>query len=167
VADAYQDPRFDQEIDQGTGYRTRSVLAVPLLSRSGRAVGVLQALNKRDGSFGAEDEELALALGGQIAAALENGRLYQAVVEKNVALEATQKRLTQALRELDVLYEVEQQVSLAAEVDSLLDTMLQKAVELSSAAAGSLLLTRDGAPGSLFFHSAVGGRRYEELHSTL
>ncbi len=167
VQDAYADPRFDPSFDRATGYRTRSVLAVPLHSRAGDPVGVLQALNKRDGSFGAEDEELALALAGQIAAAIENGRLYQAVVEKNAALEAAQRRLEKALREIDALYEVEQEVSLARDVDPLLDAILQKAVALSGAQAGSVLLAREEGGGDLFFHSAVGEQSSRIVRTTL
>jgi len=167
VADAYSDARFDQEIDQVSGYHTRSVLAVPMISRDGRIVGVLQALNKRGGSFGHEDEELALALAGQGAAALENSRLYQAVLEKNAELSTAQGKLRQALRELDVLYEVEQQVSLATELDALLEVVLTNAVELSAAEAGSILLRRDQGDGQLFFHSAVGEKREEIRRLTL
>ncbi len=167
VPDAYADPRFDQEIDQVSGYHTRSVLAVPMISRDGRIVGVLQALNKRGGAFGREDEELALALAGQGAAALENSRLYQAVLEKNSELSAAQGKLRQALRELDVLYEVEQKVSLASEQDAVLEVVLTNAVELSDAEAGSILLRQEQGEGMLFFHSAVGEKREEIRRLTL
>lgn len=57
VPDAYEDPRFDRGADQRTGYRTRSVLTVPL-GDSDRVFGVLQALNRRDGPFSATDRRL-------------------------------------------------------------------------------------------------------------
>ncbi|HUB09187.1 MAG TPA: GAF domain-containing protein [Myxococcales bacterium] len=167
VADAYRDPRFDPEFDQGTGYRTGSVLAVPMISRDGRTAGVLQALNKRGGSFGAEDEEVALALAGQAAAALENGRLYQAMLEKNAELSAAQARLQKALRELDALYEVEQKASSGTEPDALLEVALTKAVALTDAEAGSILLTREQGDGTLFFHSALGEKGDEVRRLTL
>jgi sigma-B regulation protein RsbU (phosphoserine phosphatase) len=44
VPDAYADPRFYREADKQTGFRTRSILCVPLL-RTGREIGVLQVLN--------------------------------------------------------------------------------------------------------------------------
>ena len=46
VADAYQDDRFCVRVDRETGYRTRSVLCMPIDSRQGDKMGVLQALNK-------------------------------------------------------------------------------------------------------------------------
>ncbi len=167
VADAYRDPRFDPEIDQGTGYRTGSVLAVPMITREGRAAGVLQALNKRGGSFGVEDEEVALALAGQVAAALDNGRLYQAVLEKNAELQAAHARLQKALRELDALYEIEQRASSGAEPDALLEAALTRAVALTDSEAGSFLLTRERGDGTLFFHSVLGEKGDEVRRLTL
>src|SRR5277367_2766203 len=69
ISDAYQDERFNREVDLTTGYRTRTVLCVPMRDAVGEVTGVLQALNKRQGSFGEEDTELLLALGGQAAGA--------------------------------------------------------------------------------------------------
>ena len=56
VPDAYKDRRFDPEIDAKTGYRTRSVLTVPVLDNTDSIVAVLQALNRRGGKFTSEDE---------------------------------------------------------------------------------------------------------------
>jgi HD-GYP domain-containing protein (c-di-GMP phosphodiesterase class II) len=80
IPDAYADPRFDAEVDAATGYRTRSVLAVPMVNGQGEVVGVIQALNRRDGGpFGAEDEELLLALAGPAASAVENALLHEEI----------------------------------------------------------------------------------------
>src|SRR5260221_5247636 len=80
IPDAYADPRFNQAVDKQTGYRTRSILCVPMRSLEGEVVGVLQALNKLDGSpFTDEDEELLSALGGQAAAAVNNALLHQEI----------------------------------------------------------------------------------------
>jgi Nif-specific regulatory protein len=62
VADAYADPRFSRRIDEETGYRTLTVLAVPLRDPQGRIGGVVQALNKRQGLFSEDDERYLLAL---------------------------------------------------------------------------------------------------------
>lgn len=51
VRDAYQDPRFAPAWDERSGFRTRSVLCVPLKSQLGRTIGVIQVLNKRPGSL--------------------------------------------------------------------------------------------------------------------
>ena len=48
VVDAYDDYRFNPEVDKATGYLTQSILAVPLLDNQGHTIGVFQALNKKD-----------------------------------------------------------------------------------------------------------------------
>jgi putative ABC transport system ATP-binding protein len=58
IDDAYADARFNREIDRKTGYRTRSILCLPISDRAGRLFAVAQLLNRRDGlPFNAEDEE--------------------------------------------------------------------------------------------------------------
>ncbi len=90
IPDAYKDPRFNQNVDKQTGYRTKTILCVPMRSLEGEVVGVLQALNKQDGkAFTAEDEELLSALGGQAAAAVNNAQLFEGFVRASVvAIEA-------------------------------------------------------------------------------
>jgi HD-GYP domain-containing protein (c-di-GMP phosphodiesterase class II) len=92
IPDAYADPRFNPAVDKGTGFHTRNMLTVPMLSTKEDVVGVLQVLNKNaagheaeieKGSpgppFDAEDEELLMALGGQAASAIENAILYDEI----------------------------------------------------------------------------------------
>ncbi len=57
IEDAYADPRFNRDVDRKTGYRTRSILSLPITDRSGRLFAVAQLLNRRDGKpFSADDE---------------------------------------------------------------------------------------------------------------
>ena len=77
IRDAYADPHFNQATDLKTGYRTRTILCVPMRTKLNEVIGVLQVLNKRDGIFTAEDEELLLALSSQAAVAIENAILYE------------------------------------------------------------------------------------------
>ena len=79
IPDCYADPRFNRQVDLATGYRTQNLLCAPMRSAAGEIVGVIQALNKHDGPFTAEDEELVLVLGGQAAAALENAMLHEEI----------------------------------------------------------------------------------------
>ncbi len=58
ITDAYADSRFNPEIDRQTGFRTRSVLCVPLRDAAGEVFAVTQLLNRKDGQpFTADDEE--------------------------------------------------------------------------------------------------------------
>jgi HD-GYP domain-containing protein (c-di-GMP phosphodiesterase class II) len=79
IPDAYADPRFNPQVDAATGYRTREILCVPMTNTRGEVVGVIQALNRRDGAFGAEDEELLGALAGPAASAIENAVLHEEI----------------------------------------------------------------------------------------
>ena len=47
IEDAYKTPLFHNGIDKQTGYRTRTVLCVPMNNREGKIIGVLQVLNKK------------------------------------------------------------------------------------------------------------------------
>ena len=58
IRDVYDDPLFNQEVDRKTGYRTRSMLCVPILNSKSRVFAVAQLLNKNGGEpFEAQDEE--------------------------------------------------------------------------------------------------------------
>ena len=82
VPDCYADPRFNPEVDRKTRYRTRCLLAVPLIGHDDSLVGVLQLLNKRDGTFGDEDERIAQALAAQCAVALQRVRMTEELLVK-------------------------------------------------------------------------------------
>lgn len=58
VTDAYRDERFNQEIDKQTGYKTKSILVVPINNEKGQTIGALQAINKEEGPFNFDDEAI-------------------------------------------------------------------------------------------------------------
>jgi sigma-B regulation protein RsbU (phosphoserine phosphatase) len=82
IEDAYEDPRFDRSWDAKSGYRTRTVLCAPIRNRAGGIVGVFQLLNRRDGTFDAEDERFLAGLSIHAALAVENARLHASAIEK-------------------------------------------------------------------------------------
>lgn len=76
IPDAYQDQRFDPSYDHHSGFRTRSILTVPLKVK-GNVVGVVQVINKiGHDAFVEDDLQLFLAFASQASVALENARLY-------------------------------------------------------------------------------------------
>jgi HD-GYP domain-containing protein (c-di-GMP phosphodiesterase class II) len=98
VDDAYEIPetapyRFSRAVDSSIGYHTRSMLTVPLKSKSDEVVGILQLINRKDQPnvllstpkdvathvlpFDEQSESVALALAGQAGVALENSILYK------------------------------------------------------------------------------------------
>lgn len=77
VADAATDQRFFKGVDQRTGFRTKSIIATPLISR-GRLLGVVEIMNKQgDAPFTDKDLELLQILADHAAIAIENARLYE------------------------------------------------------------------------------------------
>jgi sigma-B regulation protein RsbU (phosphoserine phosphatase) len=80
--DTYADPRFDRSLDQKTGYRTRSMLCVPIRNRLQKIVGVLQLLNKTSGAFGSGDLDFLNGISDHMAIAMENATLHMELLEK-------------------------------------------------------------------------------------
>ena len=98
LADAHRIPknrpyRFNQRYDKETGYRTRSLLTLPMKNGRGEVIGVLQLINcklhanarltsadvvrREVRPFSERAARLALSLASQAAVAYENSRLYQ------------------------------------------------------------------------------------------
>ena len=75
VADPRSDERFYAGMDEKTGFETRSILAVPMHTHD-RTIGVLEVINKREGSFDDGDLKLATALANHAAIAIDNAQLY-------------------------------------------------------------------------------------------
>ena len=76
---AYADLRFNPSFDKTTGYFTRSILCVPVMTKEGKRIGVTQMLNKKGGAFNIEDESRLKAFTAQIAIAIENAKLFDDV----------------------------------------------------------------------------------------
>ncbi|HIQ89566.1 TPA: GAF domain-containing protein [Candidatus Galligastranaerophilus faecipullorum] len=76
IKDAYTDKRFNKEIDMQTGYKTKTILCMPIRNLSHQIVGVFQVLNKKGGEFTAKDEDLLIAIGSSAGIALENANLF-------------------------------------------------------------------------------------------
>lgn len=157
IADAYADRRFNPETDRRSGFKTRSIIAAPLRHASGRVLGVIQVLHRRVNAFSLEDRALVEAIAAQIAAVLENVLLYDRLRGQNVQLSETTARLGEAVRELDLLYEIERSVSSTSEDTALLDTILSRALSVTGAGSGSILLAEEEGE-SLYFRSAAGER---------
>jgi sigma-B regulation protein RsbU (phosphoserine phosphatase) len=82
ISDPYADPRFDRRVDAATGFRTRSLLTVPVRDRDGELVAVLQLLNHRGRGFSAADVEFLAELGVTFAIALATARMHAEIVER-------------------------------------------------------------------------------------
>ncbi len=91
VGDAVEDGRIFRDVDEQTGFRTHSLLSVPLRVKQ-TCLGVLTAVNKNEGVFSGEDTIILETLASQAAVAIQNAKY----------LEETQKAY-QELADLDQL----------------------------------------------------------------
>ena len=76
VQDAYKSPHFAREIDRQAKYRTRNMADVPL-EIEGRMIGVLCAVNKKEGDFDQSDIELLTTIGNLVALPIENAGINE------------------------------------------------------------------------------------------
>ena len=79
VPDAYVDPRFDPTADRRHGFRTRSVLCVPIFDAKGRVTGVTQLINRKQGTFTKADQRFLAAFNAQASVAIANAKLFDKV----------------------------------------------------------------------------------------
>ena len=101
IADAHADPRFNPEFDRRSGYRTRSMLCMPIVAKGARKIGVMQILNRRGGVFGAADERRLRAFSAQAAVSIENAQLFEEVSDERNYNEAILRSMSSAVLTLD------------------------------------------------------------------
>jgi len=80
IPDVKKDPRFNNQLDQSTGFKTKSILAVPMKVK-GKVIGILEAINPHQ-PFGEEEVELFTTFANQSGIAIENARLHQFLLER-------------------------------------------------------------------------------------
>jgi HD-GYP domain-containing protein (c-di-GMP phosphodiesterase class II) len=97
VPDVQADQRFFKGADEKSSFRTRNMICVPVKTKDG-TIGVLQAINKKEGIFDEEDKEGIVALSNQVAIAIENARLYQ---ELKDAFYGTAQALAETIEQKD------------------------------------------------------------------
>lgn len=151
VNDPYQDPRFNQELDLISGYRTRSILAVPMKNHLGRTIGVVQVLNKKSGPFDDHDAIILAALSTQAAIAIDNSRLFLSVTQKNTELLEIKEQLEHRVRDLKLLFDLESAMGRAASLEDLFTGVLTEALRTSEAYAGAFAMKGSaGLHGQLY-----------------
>ncbi len=107
LTDPYADARFDPTVDEVTGFRTRSLLTVPVRDREGSLIAVLQLLNHRAGGFSSADIDFLAELGVPFAIALNTADLHREIVareqlRREVRLAAEIQRALQPERRAEI-----------------------------------------------------------------
>jgi len=102
INDVASDPRHSKKADAKSGFTTRSLLTCPMIIK-GRAIGVVQAINKIDeGEFSEADKNNFEAFASQAAIAIENSRLFSSVKEEKRKMEIVFKRVREGAILTDV-----------------------------------------------------------------
>ena len=76
IKDAYNDSRFNPNVDKSTGYRTKNMLCMPIKNFNQEIIGVFQVLNKFDEYFTPDDEDILVAIASSAGISLENAQLF-------------------------------------------------------------------------------------------
>ncbi|MCA9924571.1 MAG: GAF domain-containing protein, partial [Anaerolineales bacterium] len=96
INDVYADKRFYSTVDQQSGFVTNSMVCIPLQVEE-RMIGVLQAINKKSSNFNENDLRLLQAIGGSLAAAIENSRLHADVISEKRRIETIFSSMSEGL----------------------------------------------------------------------
>lgn len=148
VADASKESLFFSDVDKETGYKTKTVLCMPVTDHDGNVVAVVEALNKRKPgggieTFDGEDERVMKTLAHHAGLSLRNSRLYQTSLL--------------AQRRIQVLLEVASQLASELETTSLITQIMTKARDLLDADRCTLFLL-DAERGELWSKVAEGSK---------
>jgi len=146
VEKPYEDPRFNPEPDRRSGFVTRNLLTVPMLDLDGQPVGVIQAVNKKAGSYDATDETMVQLLAAQAGVAIQRYNLQQAAVEA-MALR----------REMDLAKLVQEKLmpDAAPEIEGINAAGWAKTASITGGDCYDLWKTTDGRLG-IFLGDATG-----------
>jgi len=139
VRDTASDPRFSKHVDEDTGFRTHSLLCVPLHTRRG-AVGAIELVNPKDSSFSQAEARYVTSIANQTAQLIENVRLFQ-----------ERQRHLSMIRALQM---ASHWLNSSLHLETVLEKIVQTANDVIKAEAGSVLLVDENS--RLDFTVALG-----------
>jgi len=130
VNNVMQDRRWFSDVDRETEFQTQSLLAVPLRLQD-QSIGVLEVINKQDGSaFDDEDTSLLTTFAAQASVAIQNARLY----------EATDAELAARVDELQNLQRIDRELNRTLRLDRVVQITLDWALRTTGASAGAVVM---------------------------
>ena len=125
---AQQDQRWLRDIGQTNEFITQALLTVPMISK-GEVTGVIQVLNKRDGTpFNEDDQTLLQSFAGNAAVAVENARLFS----------RTDLALARRVEELSTLQEIDRELNTSLDFNRVMELTVQWGLRVTGAEAGSI-----------------------------
>lgn len=156
VNNVYADQRFFSKVDYDSGYRTNSILCVPLQIEK-RVIGVLEAINKQNGHFHDNDLRLLQAMSGPLAVAIENARLHSAVLAEKRRIETIFASMSEGLLTMHP------EGWITAANDSLLTLMHRDADSVVGRNVADVILTRTGSFGDFAQQVLAEREEYPQL----
>lgn len=132
VNDVQDDKRWFARLDTDskTHFRSNSILTVPLI-RQNNVLGVLQMINKKNGSsFQKGDQQLLMTFAGQAVVAIENARL----------LSHTDEALRKSVDELSLLQQLDRDLNTTLDLDHVLNLTLERMLGICKGTAGAIVL---------------------------
>ncbi|HOG78843.1 MAG TPA: GAF domain-containing protein [Anaerolineaceae bacterium] len=135
VNDTRTSTDFASDTDKQTGFKSQSLLAVPLIVKE-TVIGVLEVINHQDGSpFGRDDQDLLTAFAAQAAIAIENARLYT----------LTDQALAARVEELSVMQRIDRELNTTLDTARAMRITLEWALRQSGVKAGLVgLVSEEG-----------------------
>ncbi len=139
VNDVATDPRWNIAFDEATDFQTKNILCVPMIDHDRQVIGVIELINKQDGTvFSQVDSNLLLSFAAQAAIAIENARVFT----------RTDKALAERIQELQALQMFDQQLQNSLELNTVLDMTLTHAMDALGISMGIIgILKSKGEPG--------------------
>ena len=151
VNEAQTDTRWLRNIGQTDRFVTRALLTVPMKARD-KVIGVIQVLNKKDGTpFDEDDQTLLESFAGNAAVAVENAQLFS----------RTDLALARRVEELSTLQEIDRELNMALDFRRVMGLTLEWGVRVTGAEAGSIGMI-DREQNVLLILASQG---YSETHS--
>ncbi len=141
IHDAYSDERFNPNVDQQTGFHTKSIVCCPVRTVKGEVIGVSQVLNKKKGRFTKDDLALIEAMTSQAAVALQSTQF----------VERMKKTREKEMEFLDIVSDVTSEL----ELGTLLQRVMTEATRMLQADRSTLFLY-DEKTSELFSRVAMG-----------
>ena len=141
IHDVYSDERFNKDVDQETGYKTKNMICSPVRTVNGKIIGVIQVLNKKKGRFTKDNLEFVNSVATQAAVSIQNA-------QNN---EFFEKKRAQEMEFISIVSDVTAEIDLSA----LLKRVMEEATRMLNADRATLFLN-DEKTNELFSRVAMG-----------
>lgn len=141
LKDVAQDERHNKQVDKITGFKTKSILCVPLRNANNELIGVTQMLNKIDGDFSESDVKFVQTLTEHAAMAIQN----------QLTIEQIESCHQKDLRFLETISNVSSEINLSLLLEKIIDTVT-RALD----AERSTLFINDEKTNELFTEAGIG-----------